>query len=152
MIPVGFLSMSRKMPECYLEIRHKRHLPNPYPHSIHDLQPTTEIEKEARRRKQRRASKSVNLHQILRRNKSEMVRWALHVARFREVINSYILVGKRKGKGSVGRSKRRWEDNIKTDFKEVMCVGFIWPRLRIASCEDVNGLSGSIRDGLFLTS
>lgn len=46
----------------------------------------------------------------------------MHVARFREVINSYIWVGKPKGKRSVGRSKRGWEANIKIDFKEVMCV------------------------------
>jgi hypothetical protein len=55
-----------------------------------------------------------------------MVRWAVHVARFREVMNSYIWVGKPKGKISVGRSKRGWDDNIKIDFKEVMYVLDSW--------------------------
>lgn len=40
----------------------------------------------------------MNLHEILRRNKSERARWAVHVARFREAINSYTWVGKPKGK------------------------------------------------------
>jgi hypothetical protein len=36
------------------------------------------------------------------------------------MINTYkILVGKREGKRLIGRPKRRWEDNIKTDLKEI---------------------------------
>ena len=30
-----------------------------------------------------------------------------------------VLVGKPEGKGPLGRSRRRWEDNIKMDLKEV---------------------------------
>jgi hypothetical protein len=30
-----------------------------------------------------------------------------------------VLVGKPEGKRPLGRPRRRWEDNIKTDFKEV---------------------------------
>jgi transposase len=38
--------------------------------------------------------------------------------------NSYrILVGKREGKRPLGRPRRRWEYNIKTDFKEIRWGG-----------------------------
>jgi len=43
------------------------------------------------------------------------------------------LVGKRIGKGQLGRSRDRWEDNIKLDLKEkgwVAYIGFIWIRIR----------------------
>jgi len=32
-------------------------------------------------------------------------------------------VGKTKGKRSLGRSRSKWEDNIKMDHQEVGCVG-----------------------------
>ena len=35
-----------------------------------------------------------------------------------------ILVGKSEGKRPLGRPKRRWEDNIKTDLQEVECGGW----------------------------
>jgi hypothetical protein len=39
-----------------------------------------------------------------------------HVARMRDMRNVYgILVGKPEGKISVGRPRRRWEDNIRMD-------------------------------------
>ena len=34
-----------------------------------------------------------------------------------------VLVGKPEGKRSLGRSSRRWEDNIKMDLQEVGCNG-----------------------------
>jgi len=34
-----------------------------------------------------------------------------------------VLVGKPEGKRSLGRPRRRWEDNIKMDFREVGCGG-----------------------------
>jgi hypothetical protein len=37
-----------------------------------------------------------------------------------------ILVGKREGKRALGRPRRRWEDNIKIDLKEVGCGGVDW--------------------------
>jgi hypothetical protein len=40
--------------------------------------------------------------------------------------NLYILVGKSKGKTPFGISRRRWEDNIKMDLKEVRCEGMDW--------------------------
>ena len=36
--------------------------------------------------------------------------------------NAYrVLVGKPEGKGSLGRSRSRWEDNIQMDLREVGC-------------------------------
>jgi hypothetical protein len=39
------------------------------------------------------------------------------------------LVGKPKEKGSLGRHRRRWEDNIKTDLQEVGYEGMDWIEL-----------------------
>ena len=47
--------------------------------------------------------------------------------------NAYrVLVGKPEGKRLLGRPRRRWEDNIKMDLREVGCD----PRNRIAIAED----------------
>jgi hypothetical protein len=45
------------------------------------------------------------------------------VAHRRELRNAYILVGKPEGKRQLRRPSRRWEDNIKMDFKEIGVVG-----------------------------
>jgi 3-oxoacyl-ACP reductase-like protein len=37
-----------------------------------------------------------------------------------------VLVGKPEVKSPVGRPRRRWEDNIKMDLKEVGCEGMDW--------------------------
>ena len=43
-----------------------------------------------------------------------------HVARVAERRVEYrALVGKREGRRSLGRPRRRWEDNIKTDIRDV---------------------------------
>jgi hypothetical protein len=56
---------------------------------------------------------------IFRIIKSRRMRWAGHVARIGEKRNAYrILVGKPEGKRPPGRPKRRWEDNIKMEFRE----------------------------------
>jgi hypothetical protein len=39
------------------------------------------------------------------------------------------LVGKPEGKGALGRSRRRWEDNIKMYHQEVGCGGMDWIEL-----------------------
>jgi hypothetical protein len=39
------------------------------------------------------------------------------------------LVGKSEGKRPLGRSRHRWEDNIKMDFQEVGCGGMDWIEL-----------------------
>ena len=36
------------------------------------------------------------------------------------------LVGQPEGKKPLGRPRRRWEDNIKTDLQEVGCWGMDW--------------------------
>jgi hypothetical protein len=44
--------------------------------------------------------------------------------------NAYrVLVGKPEGKRPPGRSRRRWADNIKIDFREVECAGVDWIHL-----------------------
>jgi len=50
---------------------------------------------------------------IVRVIKSRRIGWARHVARMEERRGVYrILVGKSKGKGTFGRPRRRWEDNV----------------------------------------
>ncbi|KAJ4435904.1 hypothetical protein ANN_18524 [Periplaneta americana] len=57
---------------------------------------------------------------IIRNIKSRRLRWAGHVARMGESRNAYrVLVGRPEGKRPLGRSRRRWEDNIKMDLREV---------------------------------
>jgi len=58
------------------------------------------------------------------------MRWVGHVARMGERIGLYgVLVGKPKGKRPLGRPRRKWEDNIKMDLQEVVCVGMDWIEL-----------------------
>jgi len=40
-----------------------------------------------------------------------------------------VLVGKPEGKRSLGRPRRRWEDNIKMDLQEVGCGVMGWIEL-----------------------
>jgi hypothetical protein len=40
-----------------------------------------------------------------------------------------VLVGKPEGKRPLGRSRRRWEDGIRTDLREVGLRGVDWIRL-----------------------
>jgi len=40
-----------------------------------------------------------------------------------------VLVGKTEGKGPLGRPRRRWEDDIKTDLQEMGCGGMEWIEL-----------------------
>jgi len=54
------------------------------------------------------------------------MRWAGHVARMCEKRVVYrVLVGKPEGNRTLGRSRRRWEDNIKMDLQEVGCGGHL---------------------------
>ncbi|KAJ4441439.1 hypothetical protein ANN_11294 [Periplaneta americana] len=53
-------------------------------------------------------------------SKKRRLRWAGHVARMGEPRNAYRgLVGRPEGKRPLGRPRRRWEDNIKMDLREV---------------------------------
>jgi len=56
--------------------------------------------------------------------KSRRMRWAGYVARVGEKSGLYrVLVGKPEGKRPLTRSRRRWEDNIKVNLREVGCEG-----------------------------
>jgi hypothetical protein len=57
---------------------------------------------------------------IIRIIKARRMRWAGNVARIGEKRNAYkLLVGKPKGKRTLGRPRRRCVDNIKMDFLEI---------------------------------
>jgi hypothetical protein len=58
------------------------------------------------------------------------MRWTGHVARIGEGRGVYrILVGRPEGKRQLGRPKRRWEDNIKLDLREIEMDGENWNQL-----------------------
>jgi len=60
---------------------------------------------------------------IVRVIKWTRMRCAGHVARMGEERGVYrVLVGKLEGKRPLGRPRRRWLDNIRTDLQEVGCV------------------------------
>jgi hypothetical protein len=64
---------------------------------------------------------------IIRVIKSRRMRWAGHVARMGEGRGVYrVSVGRPGGKRSLGRPRRRWEDNIRTDLSEMGIDGANW--------------------------
>ncbi|KAJ4441770.1 hypothetical protein ANN_11628 [Periplaneta americana] len=57
---------------------------------------------------------------IIRNIKTKRLRWAGHIARMGESRNAYrVLVGRPEEKIPLERPRRRWEDNIKLDLKEM---------------------------------
>jgi hypothetical protein len=63
----------------------------------------------------------------IRMIKSRRKRWAGHVARMGAKRTAYrILVGKPEGKRQLGRSRRRWVDNIKMDLREIRWDSMDW--------------------------
>jgi hypothetical protein len=67
---------------------------------------------------------------IVRVIKSRRTRWAGHVARMGEGSGVYrVLVGRPEGKRPLGRPRRRWEDKIKVDLREIGIDGANWIRL-----------------------
>jgi hypothetical protein len=67
---------------------------------------------------------------IVRVIKSRRMRWAGHVARMGEGRGVYrVLVGRPEGKRPLGRPRRRWEDNIKRDLREIRIDGANWIQL-----------------------
>ena len=95
---------------------------------------------------------SLNIFRVI---KSKTFRWAGHVACMGEKRGVYrVLVGKPKRNRPLGRSRRRWEDNIKMDLQEVGCGGIDWIQLAqghvIGTFECGNEPSGSIKCGEFL--
>ena len=75
------------------------------------------------------------------------MRWAGHVARMEQFRNSYgVLVGKPESKRPLGRPRRRWEDNIKMDLRQVGCD----PRDWIALAEDRDQWRACVRPAMNL--
>ena len=70
---------------------------------------------------------------IISNLKSRRLRRAGHVARMKQFRNACrVLMGKPESKRHLGRPRRRWEDNIKMDLREVGCEPGDW----IALAED----------------
>jgi len=68
-----------------------------------------------------------SLPSIVRVIKSRRMRWTGHVARMGEERGVYrVLVGKLEGKRPLGRTRRRWVDNIRIDLQEVGCGYMDW--------------------------
>jgi hypothetical protein len=64
---------------------------------------------------------------IIRVMKSRRLRWAGHVARMGERRGAYrALVGKPEGRRPLEKPRRRWEDNIKMDLRQVGWGGVDW--------------------------
>jgi hypothetical protein len=57
---------------------------------------------------------------VIRQIKSRRMRWAGHVARMGEGRNVYrVLMGNPKGKRPLGRPRRRWEDGIRKNLRDI---------------------------------
>jgi hypothetical protein len=68
-----------------------------------------------------------------------------------EMRNAYkTLVGKPEGKRPFGRPSRRWEDNIKTDLREIGFGSVDWIHLATDKDRWRNEPSGFIKGGKFL--
>jgi hypothetical protein len=93
---------------------------------------------------------------IVRVIKSRAMRWVGHVARMEEMRGVYkVLVWRPEGKRPLGRPRRRWENSIKRDIREIGIDGENWIRLGPVPsfCEYGNEPSGSIKKaGKCLTS
>jgi hypothetical protein len=64
---------------------------------------------------------------IIRIIKSRRMRWAGYVARIGDKRNAHrLLVEKPEGRRQLGRSRRRWVDNIRMDHGEVGWGGVYW--------------------------
>jgi hypothetical protein len=67
-----------------------------------------------------KTSEILFLLSIIRQIKSRRMRWAGRVARVGEERKVHkVLVGKSEGNRPLGRPKRRWEDGIKMDLREI---------------------------------
>jgi hypothetical protein len=67
---------------------------------------------------------------IIMQIKSRRMRWAGHVARMGEERYVYkVLAGKPEGKRPLGRPRRRWEDGIRMDLREIGWGSVDWIQL-----------------------
>ena len=86
---------------------------------------------------------------IIRVIKSTTMIWARHIPRMGERRGVYrVLVGKPEGKRPLGRTRRRWEDNITMDLQEVGRGGMDWIEL----AQDRDRWRALVNAGNFLTS
>jgi hypothetical protein len=84
---------------------------------------------------------------IVRVIHSRRLRWAGHVARMEEGRSSFkILIGKSIGKKSLGRPRRRLEDNMRMDLKEIGISAENW----VDSAQDRNYWSAIVNATLNL--
>ena len=68
--------------------------------------------------------RSPNMFRVI---KSNRLRWAGHVARMEEGRSAFkILTDKHIGRRPLGRPRRRWEDNIRIDFEEIVISAENW--------------------------
>ena len=65
---------------------------------------------------------------IVEVRKCRRIRWVEHVARMGKDVYR-VLVRKREEKRPLGRTRRRWDDNIKMVLQEVGCGGMDWIEL-----------------------
>jgi hypothetical protein len=66
------------------------------------------------------------IREVVRQVKSRRMRWAGHVERMGEERQVYkVLVGKPEGKRPLGRPRRRWEDGIRMNLREIG-LGGVW--------------------------
>jgi hypothetical protein len=71
-----------------------------------------------------------SLPNIVRVIKSRRMGWAGHVACMAEGRGIHrVLVGRPEGKRPLGRTRHRWEDNIKMDLREIGIDGVNWIQL-----------------------
>jgi hypothetical protein len=93
---------------------------------------------------------------IVRVIKARTMRWVGHVVHMGEVRGAYnILVRRPEGRRPLGRPRRRWEDNIKMDLREIGFGDVDWihwaqDSYRWNTCEHDNEPSGSIKCREFL--
>jgi hypothetical protein len=67
---------------------------------------------------------------IISQIKSRRMRWAGHVARMGKERNVYrVLMGKPEGKRPLVRPRRRWEDGIRMDLREIGWWSVDWIQL-----------------------
>ena len=79
------------------------------------------------RRNYRRRESNTMLSYIIKSLKLRRLRWAGHVAHMEQSRNAYgVLVVKPEGKRPLGRPRRRWENNIRMDLREVACDPGEW--------------------------